>query len=69
MHRAPQQNLSTPENDVVDLPLVTIEDQIHSAVRDLVAPGSRVELVQQFRSTPLPFPAKLVLRTDQHSVT
>lgn len=41
---------------------------IHLAVRDLVAPGARVEAVHRFRSSPLPFPAKLVLTTAQRSV-
>jgi len=47
---------------------MTVESQIHSAVVDLVAPGARIDQVHQFRSTPLPFPAKLILATDQQSI-
>lgn len=47
---------------------MTVEDQIHSAVVDLVAPGARIEQVHRFRTTPLPFPAKLVLATDRRSI-
>lgn len=48
---------------------MTVESQIHSAVVDLVAPGARIDQVHRFRSTPLPFPAKLVLVSDERSMT
>jgi hypothetical protein len=44
---------------------VTVESEIHSAVVALVAPGARIEQVQRFRAAPLPFPARLVLATDE----
>lgn len=53
---------------VVMSPSVTVEMQIHSAVVGLVSPGARIERVHRFRSAPLPFPAKLVLDTNEGTV-
>lgn len=47
---------------------MTVEGQIHAAVLDMVEPAARIEHVHRFRTMPLPFPAKIVLTTDQGSV-
>jgi aminoglycoside phosphotransferase len=46
------------------VPSVNVESQVHSAVVGLVAPGAHIERVLRFRKAPLPFPAKLVMATD-----
>lgn len=68
MWRVPRKGSARAERSVVVSLSVTVESQIHSAVVDLVAPGARIERVRRFRSAPLPFPAELVLGTDEGSV-
>jgi aminoglycoside phosphotransferase len=47
---------------------VNVESQVHAGVVGLVAPGAHLQQVQRFREAPLPFPAKLVLATEEGSL-
>jgi aminoglycoside phosphotransferase (APT) family kinase protein len=47
---------------------MTVESQIHFAVADLVAPGARIDHVHRYRSSPLPFPARLALTIAQQTI-
>jgi aminoglycoside phosphotransferase len=51
-----------------NLPIVSVESQVHSAVVGLVAPGADLQQVRRFREALLPFPAKLVLAEGEKSL-